>query len=135
MHAESTTSNQLWLSQPTLRVCEDETHTPEMETWESSGTPECLEFDCRGQNTLHWSVLYIIRKLSKCTCQKWVCTGHLDICSTSYGKKKGRKSNWQFDSRPLKVKNRPDLGACRWSATTIGKLLTRATTLLWTSSQ
>jgi hypothetical protein len=42
---------------------------------------------------------------------------HLDICSTSYGKKKGRESNWQFDSRPLKVENRPDPGACRWSAT------------------
>jgi len=33
--------------------------------------------------------------------------GHLDICSPSYGQKKGRESNWQFDSRPLKVKNRP----------------------------
>jgi hypothetical protein len=37
--------------------------------------------------------------------------GHLDICSPSYGQKKGRESNWQFDSRPLKVGNRslPDL--------------------------
>jgi hypothetical protein len=43
--------------------------------------------------------------------------GHLDICSTRYGKKKGRESNWQFDSWPLKVGNRPNLGACRWSAT------------------
>jgi hypothetical protein len=42
--------------------------------------------------------------------------GHLDICSTSYGKKKGHESNWQFDSRPLKVGNRPNLGVCRWSA-------------------
>jgi hypothetical protein len=33
--------------------------------------------------------------------------GHLDICSPSYGQKKGRESNWQFDSRPLKVRNRP----------------------------
>jgi hypothetical protein len=31
----------------------------------------------------------------------------LDICSPSYGQKKGRESNWQFDSRPLKVGNRP----------------------------
>jgi len=38
---------------PTLRECEDETHTPEMGTWESSGTPKTLEFDCRGQNTSH----------------------------------------------------------------------------------
>jgi hypothetical protein len=43
--------------------------------------------------------------------------GHLDICSTSYGKKKGRKSNWQFDSRPLKVENRRDPDVCKWSAT------------------
>jgi hypothetical protein len=31
----------------------------------------------------------------------------LDICSPSCGQKKGRESNWQFDSRPLKVGNRP----------------------------
>jgi len=42
---------------------------------------------------------------------------HLDICNTSYGRKKGRESNCQFDSRPLKVENRPDSSACRWSAT------------------
>jgi len=30
-----------------------------------------------------------------------------DICSPSYGQKKGRESNWQFDSRPLKVRNQP----------------------------
>jgi len=42
---------------------------------------------------------------------------HLDICSTSYGKKKGRESNWQFDSRPLKVRNRPDPDVCKWSVT------------------
>jgi hypothetical protein len=33
--------------------------------------------------------------------------GHSDICSPSYGQKKGQESNWQFDSRPLKVENRP----------------------------
>jgi len=42
---------------------------------------------------------------------------HLEICSISYGKKKGQESNWQFDSRPLKVENRPDPDVCRWSAT------------------
>ncbi len=53
---------------PTLRECEDETNTPEMGTWEASRTPESLEFDCKGQNTSHWGVLYIIGKLSKCKC-------------------------------------------------------------------
>jgi hypothetical protein len=33
--------------------------------------------------------------------------GHLDIYSPSYGQKKGRESNWQFDSRPLKIGNQP----------------------------
>ncbi len=75
---------------PTLKECEDETHAPEIGTWESSETPETSEFDCRGQNTLHWGVLYIIEKLSKCRYRKWARMGHLDICSTSYGKKKGR---------------------------------------------
>ncbi len=101
----------------TLRECEDETHTPEMGTWESFGTLKISEFDCRGQNILHWGVLYIIGKLSKCRCRKWACMSHLDICSISYGKKKGQESNWQFDSQPLKVKNRPDPNVCRWSAT------------------
>jgi hypothetical protein len=41
----------------------------------------------------------------------------LDIWKTSYGQKKGRESNWQFDCRPLKVGNRPDFLACRWRAT------------------
>jgi len=103
--------------------CEDETHIPEIGTWESSGTPETSEFDFRGQNTLHWGVLYIIEKLLKFRCRKWPRIGHLDIYNTSYGKKKGRESNWQFDSRPLKVENRPDLGACRWSATHCWKAL------------
>jgi hypothetical protein len=42
---------------------------------------------------------------------------HLDIWNTRYGRKKGPKSNWQFDSRPLKVGNLPDFLACRWNAT------------------
>jgi hypothetical protein len=42
---------------------------------------------------------------------------HLDTSNTSYGQKKGQESNWQFDSRPLKVKNRPNFLACRWRAT------------------
>jgi len=108
---------------PILRECEDETHTPEMGTWESFETPEYSKFDYRGQNTLHWGVFYIIGKLSKFRCWKWAHMGHLDNCNTSYGKKKGRKSNWQFDSRPLKVRNRPDPIACGWSATHLWKAL------------
>jgi hypothetical protein len=105
-------------SQPYFeRVCEDEIHTPKVGTWESFETPETSKFDRRGQNTLPWSVFYIIGNLLKCKCPKWARMGHLDICSTSYSKKNGRESNWQFDSRPLKVGNQLELVACRQSAT------------------
>jgi hypothetical protein len=93
---------------PTLAKWEDETHTPKVGDLESSGTPENSELVCRGQNTLHWGVIDIIEKVLKCRCPKWPRMSHLDICSSSYGQKKGRGSNWQFDSRPLKVGNRPD---------------------------
>jgi hypothetical protein len=32
-------------------------------------------------------------------------------------KRKGQESRWQFDFWPLKVKNRPNPGVCRWSVT------------------
>ncbi len=106
-----------FVATPLWGKCEVITHTPENGTWESSGTPKNSERDCRGQNILHWGVLYIVGKVLKCKCPKWPRMRHLDIYSTSYGRKKGRESNWQFDSRPLKVGNRPDFGVCRSNAT------------------
>ncbi len=94
---------------PTLAKCGGEAQHLEKknEELESSGTPECLEFDSRTQNTLHWGVLDVIGKVLKRRYRKWPRIGHLDICSPSYGQKKGRELNWQFDSRPLKVGNQP----------------------------
>jgi hypothetical protein len=74
---------------------------------ESFGTLECSELDNKAQNTLHWGVLGVIGKFLRPRYRKWPRIGHLDICSPSYGQKKCRESNWQFDSRPLKVRNRP----------------------------
>ncbi|CAN5963308.1 unnamed protein product, partial [Sphagnum jensenii] len=78
---------------------------------ESSGTPECSKLNSKSQNTSHWRVLGVIGKVLKRRYRKCPRIGHLDICRPSYGQKKGRESNWQFDSRPLKVGNRcfPDL--------------------------
>jgi len=73
---------------------EDETPTPKVGDLESSGTPECLEFDSKAQNTSHWGVLHVIGKFLKFRCLKWPRIGHLDICNPSYGQKKGRESNW-----------------------------------------
>ncbi len=74
---------------------------------ESFGTPKCLDFDSKAQNTSHWGVLGVIGKVLKRRYRKWPRIGHLNICSPSYGQKKGRELNWQFDSRPLKVGNQP----------------------------
>jgi hypothetical protein len=108
---------------PLLGKCEDETHTPESGNLESSGTPVMLELDCRGQNTSHWGVLYTVGKVLKFRCRKWPCMGHSNIYNISYGQKKGWESNWQFDSRPPKVRNRPDPEVCRMSATHCWKVL------------
>ncbi len=72
---------------------------------ESSGTPEHSEDDLEDQNTSHWVVLGVIEKVLKRRYRKCPRILYLDICSPSYGQKKGRESNWQFDSRPLKVGN------------------------------
>jgi hypothetical protein len=56
---------------------------------ESSGTPKCSEFDSKAQNSSHWGVLGIIAKVLKRRYRKWPRIGHLDICSPSYGQKKG----------------------------------------------
>ncbi len=102
---------------------------------ESSGTPKCLELDSKAQNTSHWGVLGVIGKVLKRRHRKWPRIGHLDIFRPSYGQKKGRESNWQFDSRPLKVGNRPLLDVRFESATWRWKISTRATTLVQTSSR
>jgi hypothetical protein len=77
-------------------------------SWSPGGLLNFLDSDCRGQNPSHWRILYIIGKILKLRCLKWARMTHLNISNTSYGQKKGRESNWQFDSRPLKVENCPD---------------------------
>jgi hypothetical protein len=73
---------------------------------ESSRTPECSELNNKGQNTSHWGILGVVEKVLKLRYRKCPRIGNSDICSSSYGQKKGRESNCQFDSRPLKVRNR-----------------------------
>ncbi len=67
---------------------------PKVGDLESSGTLECLEFNNKGQNTSHWRVLGVVGTVLKRRYRKWLRIGHLDICSSSYGQKKGWKSNW-----------------------------------------
>jgi len=93
---------------PTLAKCGGEAqHLEKLEVLESSRTPECSELNSKGQNTSHWDVLGVIGKVLKRRYRKCHRIGNSDICSPSYGQKKGRELNWQFDSRQLKVENRP----------------------------
>jgi hypothetical protein len=90
---------------PLWAKCEDETHTPKSGNLEFFRTPKNSELDYKGQNTSHWGVLYTVGKVLTFRCLKWPYMSYLDIFSLSYEQTKGRESNWQFDSRPLKVRN------------------------------
>jgi hypothetical protein len=85
-------------------------HTPK---W----APKFSNNDLRGLNSLNWRIPYIIGNILECKCCKWACMTHLSTYNTSYGQKKGQESNCQFDSQPLKVKNRPNFLVFRWSGT------------------
>ncbi len=100
-------SNIIFVTTPLWPSVGVKPNTSKVGDLESSGTPECSELDSKGQNTSHWGVLGVIGKVLKRRYWKWPRIGHLDICSPSYGQKKGRESNCQFDSRPLKVGNQP----------------------------
>jgi len=98
----------LYCRNPTLAKCGGEAqHLEKLEVGSLPGLPNVQSSTARGQNTLHWGVLDVIGKVLKRRYRKCPRIGNSDICSPSYGQKKGRESNWQFDSRPLKVGNRP----------------------------
>jgi hypothetical protein len=95
----------------------------ELPCWELGRVevPETSESDLRGQISMACDALYINGKLLKFRCPKWARIAHLDIWNTSYGQKKAQESNSResanFDSRPLKVGNRPEILGCRQRAT------------------
>jgi len=106
---------------------------PKVGTWSPLGLPKTQSLIAGVKTPCIGGFLYSVRKVLKCRCPKWLRMSHLDICSPSYGQKKGRESNWQFDSRPLKVRNRPLLTFAEGVRYGIRKLSRRATTLVETS--
>ncbi len=83
----------MMLSQPHFgQVGGEAQHLEKLGDLESSGTPECLELDNKGQNTSHWGVLGVVGKALKRRDRKCPRIGNSDICSPSYGQKKGRES-------------------------------------------
>jgi hypothetical protein len=90
---------------------------------EFRGTFELLESDLKGQNSLYLKVLHTIEKLLKCRCLKWTHIIHLNTYNTSFGHKKGRESKCQFDSWPLKVRDRLELRGFKGPTTYCWKVL------------
>ncbi len=90
---------------------------------ESQRTFESLKGNFRGQNSLDWRVHYIIEKILERRCLKWVRTSHWITWNTSYGRKKGWESNYQFDFQSLKIRIRSDLLMCKWCVTYRWKVL------------
>jgi hypothetical protein len=90
---------------------------PKLGTWSPPGLPKTQSLIVGVKTPRIWNVLGVIGKALKCRCPKWPRMSHLDICSRSYGQKKGRESNCQFDSRAQKVGNRPDSDV-RWGSAT-----------------
>jgi hypothetical protein len=108
------------------RECEGmNPHTPKwtpilgLPLWEleSLWNLEFSKSNLKGQNSLDWEFIYTIGNILRCRFLNWACMTHLRTYKTSYGWKNGQESKCQFDSRPLKVKNRPELHACRCSVT------------------
>jgi hypothetical protein len=98
-----------------------------LEELESRRTPESSGSDRRGQNPSVWRVLYIIGKLLKHRCLKWVCITHeklstrattllqtssqSEVCTQSYGAPKLQESQFQdYHLEVLKQKNHLDVG-------------------------
>jgi hypothetical protein len=63
------------------------------ESWSPKVTPETSESVLRGQNAMARGALYINGKVLKRRHRKWPRIGNSDICSPSYGQKKGQESN------------------------------------------
>ncbi len=93
---------------PTLAKCGGEAqHLEKVRIWSPLGLPNVQSSTTRLKTPRIGGVLGVLAKVLKRRYRKWPRIGHLDICRPSYGQKKGRESNWQFDSQPLKVGNRP----------------------------
>ncbi len=86
-----------------------------------SETPKNSKFDCRGQNTSPWNVLYTIGKVLKFRCQKMASHEPFGHMQHMLWTKKSK-----IDSTPMCA------GGVRH---TVGKLLRRATSLFETSPQ
>jgi hypothetical protein len=89
--------------------------TPKVGDLESSGTPECLEFDIKGKKPRLGVFLVSLERSWSVDVRNGLAL--VIWTSTTQVMGKRRESNCQFDSRPLKVGNRPAPDV-RWGSAT-----------------
>ncbi len=105
----------------------------ELESW---WTLESSKNNYKGQKPLDWRVPYIIKKILECRCLKWFTWPIFTFQTQVMAKRRAGSQialiwlltlpkipNWQFDSQPLKVGNRPDFLGCSWCVTYCWKTL------------
>jgi hypothetical protein len=122
-----------------VRECENEDSHSQVSShfgnWSPGGLPNLQKAITKVKTPRIKDFFYIIEKLLKCRCLKWARMTHLDICNTSYGKKKGQESKLAIWFPTTKVENQPDFVRASGVWHAVGKISTRATTLLQTSSR
>jgi len=64
------------------------------------GSCECLKLWLERQTSTKLGPQETMRKVMKRKCLWWPHIVHLNLICMSYNQKKGRKSNWEFDSQP-----------------------------------
>ncbi len=85
---------------PTLAKCGGEAqHLEKVRIWSPPGLLNVQSSTAEPKTPCIGVFFGVIEKVLKRTYRKWPCIDHLDIYSPSYGQKKGRESNWHFDSR------------------------------------
>jgi hypothetical protein len=103
------------------RECEwmNPTLLSELPFWEldSQWTPKFLVGNCRGQNSLDWTVPYIIENLLDCKCLKWV------LKTQVRAKRRVESQIANLTLKSPKVGNCPEFLVCKWHATYHWKVL------------
>jgi hypothetical protein len=90
---------------------------PNWELGSLPGLPK-LQSSIAGAKTPHIRAFFIsLENYQSVDVENGLATAIWTFATQVMAKRKVESQNWQFDSRPLKVGNRPDPDAYKWSAT------------------
>ncbi len=98
--------------------------------FESQWTSESLEGNCRGQNSLDWKVFYIIGKVFERRCLKWLTWPIWTHKTQVMAKRRAKSQIGNLIPQHYKSRIAPISLRASGLPYVVGKLLTRATTLL-----